>query len=196
MATRNSNRAPQNRTQSFYGRSKNAPASLQLSTRGRKSQPLRDQYNITSSATGSERTNSTRALKPRVWSEYDGGFDGYRHGMRLNDAKPTPMYSSSGDETGTGEEGDETEGMGLRRRGDDVLLSLHEAKDSGRRQIMDSTSPGMTFDQFYSAQPTQMQPRHQISGDQDVIALLQSQQASLDKVRLKLMNYVHVLCVC
>ena len=187
MATRNSNRAAQNRTRSFYGKSKNSPASLQLSTRGRKSQPLRDQYNITSPAAGSGRTNSTRPLKPRVWSEYDGGFDGYRHGMRLNDAEPTPMYNSSSDETGTGEEDGEIDGMGLHHRGgDDVLLSLHEANDSDQRQIMDSTSPGMTFDQFYSAQQTQMQPRRQNSSDQDVIALLQSQQASLDKVRLKL----------
>ena len=161
MATRNSNRAAQNRTQSFYGKSKKSPASLQLSTRGRKSQPLRDQYNNTSPATGSGRTNSTRALNPRVRSEYDGGFDGYRHGMRLNDAEPTPMYSSS-DETGTGEKDDETEGMGLHRGGDDMLLSLHEARDSDRRQIMDSTLPGMTFD---SAQQTQMQPQCQSHGE-------------------------------
>ena len=70
-----------------------------------------------------------------MWSEYDGGFDGYRHGMRLNDAEPTPMYNSSSDETGTGEEDGEIDGMGLHR-GSDVLLSLHEAKDSNRRQII------------------------------------------------------------
>ena len=48
----------------------------------------------------------------------------------------------------------------------------------------------MTFDQFYSAQQTQMQPRRQNSSDQYLIALLQSQQATLDKVRLNIMNYV------
>ena len=63
--------------------------------------------------------------------------------MRLNEAEPTPMYSSSSDETGTGEEDGEIDGMGmgLHRGGDDVLLSLHEAKDSDRHRIMDSTSP-------------------------------------------------------
>jgi hypothetical protein len=33
--------------------------------------------------------------------------------MRLNDAEPTHMYGSSSEEMGTGEEDNETEGMGL-----------------------------------------------------------------------------------
>jgi hypothetical protein len=90
------------------------------------------------------------------------------------------MYGSSSEETGTGEEDNETEGMGLHRGGDDVLLSLHDHEaDSHRRQIMNSTSPS---NQFYSAQQTPLQPHRQNSGDQNLIALLQSQQASLDKV--------------
>ena len=65
-----------------------------------------------------------------MWSEYDGEFDGYTHGMRLNEAEPTPMYSSSGDETGTGEEDGEIDGMGmgLHRGGDDVLSRITRGK--------------------------------------------------------------------
>ena len=61
--------------------------------------------------------------------------------MRLNDAEPTPMYSGSSDETGSGKEDDNS--MGLHGGDDDSLLLLDTANND-QRQIMDSTSPRMT----------------------------------------------------
>ena len=98
--------------------------------------------------------------------------------MGLSDAEPIRMYSSGSDETGTDEEDGD---MGLPHdHGDNgILMSLHEGEDGDQSQIMDSR---MTFNQLTSTQHPQIQTHHRSSTDQDLLALLQSQQASLDKV--------------
>ena len=91
MATRNSNRAAQNRTQSFYGKSK---IRLPHFSSGREDESLNRpvQYNLLRDQGEQIQTGLLNHVSGA--NTYDGGFDGYRHGMRLNDAEPTPMGSS------------------------------------------------------------------------------------------------------
>lgn len=172
-------------------------APRQLSVRGRQPKPLKE---VNSDCCSPATAKSARALvsTPNSTSvppcapavEFEDSFNGYRHGMSLRDGEPTPMYSGNSDDTsgeGTGDEYVGADEYGAADTGDGHDGLLFSDTNDRRRNIMESTPSRLAVGQFYSTQ----QPRktvHQTgrhtctSTNQDVIALIQSQQASLDKV--------------
>ena len=110
-------------------------------------------------------TTSTRA-PPMSDHVLERRFDGYRKGMRLTDAEPTVMQSDDSDS--------DTDGI----VNDDLPGEYDQIQQSAPRL---PTTGGTS--QFYSAQQPQQQPGHAKTTDSALISMLQSQQASLERVR-------------
>ena len=160
----------------FYGNSKGKrPLTSPLPVvRGRKAKNFAQHRSECLEIFNSDRGYSPHLAPSPSQPVYEAGFDGYQQGMHLIDAEPTRMHSGSSDDSG-GIDGED-------------LLEITSPRDEVNHN--NDLSPGSTpstvgVSKFYSRQEPQ-RSRHQDgyhrSTGEDIIALLQSQQASLEKV--------------
>ena len=167
------------RTQAiFYGNSKaKKPLTLHHPvSRGRKVST-----SVQNRSEGLETSNANRRYSPDLASSpsrpvYEAGFDGYQQGMHLIDADPTRMHSESSDDSG-----------GIYGQDLHEISSPHDEVIHPDSHVLSlgSTPSTVGVSKFYSSRQPQ-QSRHQSgyhkSTDEHIITLLQSQQASLEKV--------------
>lgn len=165
------------RTQAtFYGNSKaKRPLSLHHPvTRGRKATTSAQHR-----SEGLEILNADRRYSPDLAPSpsravYKAGFDGYQQGMHLIDAEPTRMHSESSDDSG-----------GIHGEDLHEISSPNDEVNHSHVLSLGSTPSIVGVGKFYSShQPhrSRHQSGYHRSTDEDIIALLQSQQASLEKV--------------
>ena len=107
-------------------------------------------------------------------SVYEAEFDGYKQGIELTQGAPARMHSEFS------EDSDGMDGEHLS-----IISSPYDEVKHNYLLSLGSTASTVGVSKFYSTylpQRSRQQSRYQRSTNEDIIALLQSQQASLEKV--------------